>query len=143
MYAPDEVHALQSAVDVYVSLHRSEGFGLNLAECMSKGKAVVGTAFSGNMDFMDDSNSLLIGYGMRAVGTGEYLAHHGQWWAEPDHGQAVRAMRRVAADAEFRVGLGQAAAIAIRAKLSPDVIGRRIRSLVVGEGPASSGALRP
>ena len=134
VYAPADIHALQSAVDVFVSLHRSEGFGLNMAECMGKGKAVIATAFSGNMDFMDEGNSLLVSYGMRAVGAGEYVAHHGQWWAEPDHDQAVEAMRRAAADADLRMALGRAATAVIRARLSPEAIGERVRSLISREG---------
>ena len=42
----DQLGDLFHAADVYVSLHRSEGFGLGLAEAMAIGKAVVGTAYS-------------------------------------------------------------------------------------------------
>ena len=55
------------ATDVYVSLHRSEGFGLGLAEAMALGKAVVGTAYSGNVDFMHGGNSALVGFRLRPV----------------------------------------------------------------------------
>ena len=37
--------------DVYVSLHRAEGFGLGMAEAMKMGKAVIATNYSGNTDF--------------------------------------------------------------------------------------------
>ena len=44
---------LLSIADCYVSLHRSEGLGLGLAESMILGKPVIGTGYSGNMDFMN------------------------------------------------------------------------------------------
>ena len=44
--------ALINCADCYLSPHRSEGFGLTLLEAMSLGKPLIGTAYSGNMDFM-------------------------------------------------------------------------------------------
>ena len=58
----DEIFGLESVIDSYVSLHRSEGFGLGLAESMFLGKPVIGTAYSGNLEFMDETNSLLVDY---------------------------------------------------------------------------------
>ena len=43
----DELRALQNLCDSFVSLHRSEGYGLGLAECMYLGKPVIGTNWSG------------------------------------------------------------------------------------------------
>src|SRR5207249_3990322 len=51
-----ERDALVTSCNCYVSLHRSEGFGLPLAECMALGKPVIGTAFSGMTDFMTEAN---------------------------------------------------------------------------------------
>ena len=45
------------ACDVYVSTHRSEGFGLGIAEAMALGKPVIATSYSGNCDFMNAVNS--------------------------------------------------------------------------------------
>jgi glycosyltransferase involved in cell wall biosynthesis len=47
----DQIAALQHASDVYLSLHRSEGFGLNIAECLLIGKPVVATHWSANVEF--------------------------------------------------------------------------------------------
>ena len=55
----DELNGLMAACDCYVSLHRSEGFGLTLAEAMSIGKPTIGTGYSGNLDFMNAENSYL------------------------------------------------------------------------------------
>ena len=56
--------ALMAACDCYVSLHRSEGFGLTMAEAMAIGKPVIATGYSGNVDFMNSGNSHLIEYAM-------------------------------------------------------------------------------
>ena len=61
-----ELNGLIQACDCYVSLHRSEGFGLTMAEAMLLGKPVIATGYSGNLDFMDRGNSLLIGYKTRS-----------------------------------------------------------------------------
>ena len=57
-----EALGLLAACDAYVSLHRSEGLGLALAEAMLLGKPVVATGYSGNLDFMNSANSWLVGH---------------------------------------------------------------------------------
>lgn len=113
------VHALQRCADVYVSLHRAEGFGLGLAECMAMGKPVIATGWSGNVDFMDESNSCLVGYRLVPVGEGEYPHPDGALWAEADVEQAARHMRRLADDRAFAAGLGARAAESVARTLSP------------------------
>jgi glycosyltransferase involved in cell wall biosynthesis len=102
----DEVFGLESVVDSYVSLHRSEGFGLGLAESMFLGKPVIGTAYSGNLEFMDETNSLLVDYRLVDVGAGEYPFPEGQVWAEPDVDRAAGLMRRLVDDRAFGHELG-------------------------------------
>src|SRR5258706_10330942 len=54
-----ENSGLLLAADCFVSLHRSEGFGLGPAQCMALGKPVIATAWSGNLTFMSEENSWL------------------------------------------------------------------------------------
>jgi hypothetical protein len=56
----EESSALMNVCDCYVSLHRSEGLGLTMAEAMLLGKPVIATAYSGNMDFMTNETLLLL-----------------------------------------------------------------------------------
>src|SRR5262249_35033932 len=47
MYSREEVDSLMNVADCYVSLHRSEGFGLTMAEAMTLAKPVIATGYSG------------------------------------------------------------------------------------------------
>ncbi|WP_426476191.1 glycosyltransferase [Chryseobacterium sp. CBSDS_008] len=49
-----------SNCDSYISLHRSEGFGLTMAEAMYFKKPVIATGYSGNLEFMNTENSFLV-----------------------------------------------------------------------------------
>ncbi len=113
------VHALHRCVDAYVSLHRAEGFGLGIAECMRQGKPVVATKWSGNVDFMGPSDAFPVGYVLVPVPDGAYPLSAGQHWAEPDVAQAAAYMRRVADDPAAARTVGARAAARIRAELSP------------------------
>ncbi len=137
VFSNDEMAALTSAADVFVSLHRSEGFGLNIAEAMATGRLAVATDFSGNTDFMNEANSLLVPYTMRAVQPGEYPLGTGQWWAEPDHEAAVEALRTAFHDPEQRSRLAQKAKEDMAAKHSPKAVGRRIAAAL--DWPATGG----
>jgi glycosyltransferase involved in cell wall biosynthesis len=122
----DEVFGLMSVADCYVSLHRSEGFGLGLAESMSLGKPVIGTAYSGNMEFMDAANSCLVGYRLVDVGPDEYPFPDGQVWADPDVEQAAFHMRRLAEDPAYAAALGARARADMRRHFSFHAVGDRI-----------------
>jgi len=121
------VHALQRCCDAYVSLHRAEGFGLGLAECMAMGKPVIGTGWSGNMDFMDARNSCPVGYRMVPVAADAYPGGAGAEWAEPDIDQAAIYMRRLVDEPGLAAALGQQAAHDIQQSNAPAVAGRLIR----------------
>lgn len=88
------IRDLYAAGDAYVSLHRSEGFGLNLAEAMLSELAVVATGWSGNMDFMDSDCCLLAPYVLTSVADpqGAYVDNYARW-AEPDVAAAARHLR--------------------------------------------------
>jgi len=121
------VNGLLAACDAVVSLHRSEGFGLILAEAMYLGKPVVATGWSGNMDFMTSANSCPVAYELVTLDRayGPYRA--GQQWADPDVDDAARLMRRVFDDAEFRKEIGARARETIRSRFSSAAAGARYR----------------
>ena len=93
--APEEKDALIAACDCYVSLHRSEGLGLTMAEAMSLGKPVIATGYSGNLTFMDEGNSYLVRFTAGRVPAGCDPYPPGVEWAEPDLDHAGELLRRV------------------------------------------------
>jgi hypothetical protein len=110
----DDVLSLYASADVYVSLHRAEGLGLGMLEAMVLGKPVIATAYSGNMDFMDGSSSMLIDYVMTPVTPSpayapSVIGEH-QMWAEPSIDMAAAGMRRLQEDPDLRTHLGDLAA---------------------------------
>lgn len=115
-----DVQALQRCADVYVSLHHAEGFGLGLAECMAQGKPVIGTAWSGNMEFMDADNSALVDYTLVPVLEGEYAHHEGQRWAAANVADAARWMRRLADEPGLAQDMGERARRSVLQTLSPE-----------------------
>jgi glycosyltransferase involved in cell wall biosynthesis len=91
----DEMLSLFRQSDCYVSLHRSEGFGLGMAEAMALGKPVIGTDYSGSADFLSDHTGFPVSFTLRPVQPDEYNFSNGQSWAEPDDAAASEAMQRV------------------------------------------------
>lgn len=87
--------ALMSACDCYVSLHRSEGYGLTIAEAMAAAKPVVVTGYSGNLDFTTERNSYLVGYDVVPVPEGCAPYPTTSVWAEPDRSHAAQLLRHV------------------------------------------------
>ena len=92
------VLSLINACDCFVSLHRAEGFGRGMGEAMALGRLALGTAWSGNLDFMTSENSLLVRASTIEVGADEYPHGAGQRWADPDLDHAHELLRPVLAD---------------------------------------------
>ena len=93
--SPGDKNALMASCDCYVSLHRSEGFGLTMAEAMALGKPTIATGYSGNLEFMTPENSYLVGFSEGRVPPGCRYYRVGAKWAEPDLDEAAALMRRV------------------------------------------------
>ncbi|AFC32792.1 group 1 glycosyl transferase [Paenibacillus mucilaginosus 3016] len=123
-----EVNSLLNSVDCFVSLHRSEGFGLGLAEAMYLGKPVIGTNWSGNTDFMRPDNACPVDYRLVPVGEswGPYDA--GQIWAEPDTRHAAAYMRELVSHPGYRARIAANGQQTIRSEFSPRSVGEQIRA---------------
>ncbi len=118
--------ALTATCDCYVSLHRSEGFGLTMAEAMYLGKPVIATGYSGNLDFMSPENSYLVDHELVPIGNGASPYPADGVWAEPDLDHAARLMRQVFTDRAAARERGRVAASAIRRTHSPQAAGAKM-----------------
>jgi glycosyltransferase involved in cell wall biosynthesis len=105
--------------DVYLSLHRSEGFGLNLAEAMSAGIPVIATSWSGNLDFMDETCSALVSYTLDSVDDVDaiYESERAKW-AHADTKHAATYLRQFFNDRLASTAIVARAKDVIKAKLS-------------------------
>lgn len=91
----DELLDLLAAADCYVSLHRSEGFGLTILESIAMGKPVIATGYSGCTDFLDARTGFPVGYRLVPIRRNLGPYPKGDLWADPDIEQAARLMRWV------------------------------------------------
>lgn len=96
MLSDDERLDLIASADVLLSLHRSEGFGLVMAEAMAAGVAVVATNWSGNLDFMDETSALLVPFRMVAVADCKGVYDEREQWADPDVAAAAAHLQALA-----------------------------------------------
>jgi glycosyltransferase involved in cell wall biosynthesis len=122
-----QAYGLIAMADCFVSLHRSEGFGLGLAEAMLMAKPVIATGYSGNLDFMNRNNSLLVDYELVEIKEDRPIYTRGNFWAEPSIKQAAAYMRDVYEhrdQAYARALRGQAETQSL---LSLEAAGRRMR----------------
>lgn len=121
-----ERDAMMALADCYVSLHRSEGLGLTMAEAMAWGKPVVATGYSGNLDFMTPENSFLVPWTPVAIGPDAAPYPAGAMWADPDLDAAARLLRLVVDDPDLAAARGRRAAADIATIHSPSAAGQRM-----------------
>lgn len=124
----EAAYGLQSVCDAYVSLHRSEGLGLGMAECMAQGKPVIATAYSGNLEFMTADNSCLVDYSLIPVRRGDYIDYEPGWhWADADIDHAAYYMRRLLEDPVYRTRLSRRAKADMAARYGHEAVARALR----------------
>ncbi len=121
-----EVLGLMNAADCFVSLHRSEGLGLGLIESMLMGKPVIGTAYSGNLDFMTEANSYPVRAGRMPVTAQTYAYPMGCVWGDPHLDHAAEQMRRVFDNRAESFAIGQRAKREMEELLSMNSFGQRV-----------------
>lgn len=120
--------ALQMCCDSFISMHRAEGFGLNIAEYMALGKPVVATGYSGNMAFMNAENACLVDYRLLEIEITEGQYERGQLWADPSPQHAAEWLLKLSQDRGFYEQKAKAAEAYIRRYHAPEVVGEKIRA---------------
>lgn len=122
-----DIYALEAACDCFVSLHRSEGFGLAVAEAMYLGKPVISTDWSATSEFVNASNGCPVRAPLVTLERNHGPYAKGSTWADPDPAHAAEPMRRLFADPALCARLGAAARATIESRFSPAAIGTRYR----------------
>ncbi|MCC8137774.1 MAG: glycosyltransferase [Clostridiales bacterium] len=97
----EKVNSLIRCCDTYLSLHRSEGFGLVIAEAMLLGTPVIATNWSSNTEFMSEESSCLVNYQLIKNPKTEGAYRKGCIWADPDLNQAAGYIRRLKNDRTY------------------------------------------
>jgi glycosyltransferase involved in cell wall biosynthesis len=92
----EELLALYGCCDVFLSLHRSEGFGRGMAEALQLGVDVIATDFGGNTDFCSGPLAHPVRWRSAPIPRGAYPCADGHSWAEPDLEHAAELCRQVA-----------------------------------------------
>lgn len=132
-YSDEDMASLRLLSDCLLSPHRSEGFGLNIAEFLALGKAVVATNYSGNLDFFDETVGFPVAYELSEIDTQAGPYPGGYVWAEPLLASLVEQMQRVVRDKDAVEARGRLAAERMKAKFSAatvaSTIARRLQSI--------------
>jgi glycosyltransferase involved in cell wall biosynthesis len=117
------VDGLYDLCDAYASLHRSEGFGMTLAEAMSLGKPVIATEYGGNVDFQNQANTLAVPYELRPLEEDHGPYAKGSSWAYPILDRAAELMRYLVNNPSSAANLGARARADVHRDLHPRAVG--------------------
>lgn len=109
MLPKESLNRLIQLCDCYVSMHRSEGYGLVLAEAMLLGTPVIATGYSANTEFQNRENACLVDAERVEVQKNVSLYQKGSHWAEPDTDQCAEYMRHIYSEPEFRKRIAERA----------------------------------
>lgn len=126
-----EVSGLFAAADLYASPHRSEGFGLTIAEAMALGRPVVATDYGGSRDLIDAQCGWPVS--AREVSPKADLGHYTRAgvWGEVDEAALAVALTEAAAAVEAGdTARGAAARARIAERLSPEAVGASMLSAI-------------
>ena len=128
-----EVNSLIACVDVFVSLHRAEGFGLVMAEAMLNKTACIATNWSSNTEFMNERVACMVPASLVTITKGNDQYKKGYRWAEPDVTKAAEYMKQLANDEEYRNRLTRDAKSYIDEKLgmarAVELINHRVKAI--------------
>jgi len=92
----EDMQQMWASTDCLINLHRSEGFGLAVAEALARGIPVITTKQGGVLDFTDESTAFLVpGTPISAKNGSDGLYVECSGWVEPDIASAAAAITKV------------------------------------------------
>lgn len=135
-YSKEEFNSLIKCADAHISLHRSEGFGLVMAEAMFLGTPTVATNWSANAEFMSEDACCMVPVKIIEIEKETPPYHKGNHWADPDVHVAAEYIRRLHEDKDFYEYKKCAGAKHIRERMAPDraagILKERFNALIAG-----------
>jgi len=120
--------------DVFISLHRSEGFGFGPAEAMAAGKPVVATDYSGSTDFVTTSTGYPVAYDLVPVAEEHYVDWKDQVWAEPSVDDAAHWLCVIEADRNAANAKAMRGRQLMIDRFSPQAVGTMMRDMLRARG---------
>lgn len=130
IYDKPVLHKIIKACDAYVSLHKSEGFGLTMAEAMYYGNPVIATNYSGNLQFMNDENSFLVDFEKSKISSSNLNYDSETLWSEPNVEHAAEQMKIVRENSDFVKSKAAKGQETILTDLSAKKIGMLVKNRV-------------
>ena len=124
----NEIEDLYNTIDVYVSLHRAEGFGLTISDAIARGIPTITTGYSGNMDFCNHDQVMLVDYKLVEVGHDRLRYKKNDLWAEPDMGSAIKWFKVAKSDYSNHLLRAKEARLFVRENFSNNVVSNIIEN---------------
>ncbi|MBS0241291.1 MAG: glycosyltransferase family 4 protein [Proteobacteria bacterium] len=110
IFSDSEMDRLYAEADAVLSLHRSEGFGLLVAEAMLRGIPAIATDWSATSEFLDAATGFPVPFALvPAIDPQGIYAHPDLSWADADIEAAAAALMRLKADPALAQRIGEAA----------------------------------
>ena|GEM_PF-1781051 len=125
-YPKEKMNSLIACCDAYVSLHRSEGFGLGPAEAMYFGKPAILTNWSGNTIYMTEDNCCPVDYKLIELERDYPPYPKGARWADADVDQAAEYMKRLVSDKAYYAKIAENAEKTIKESFSKEAIAEKV-----------------
>jgi glycosyltransferase involved in cell wall biosynthesis len=138
----DQMDAMMQSCDVFISLHRSEGFGLGAAEALAAGKAVVATDYGGTTDLITPDTGYPVAYDLVPLKRGDYPGWEGQVWAEPRLDATVVALRSIYENRSAARAKGLRGQALLRELFAPAAVGARVQELLQNLGCLAGDTLK-
>ena len=127
LWSEEELEALVQRGDCYVSLHRSEGWGLPLFDAVCSGKPVIATAYSGPMDYLNPDDHCLVRFREEQVRETDPWFRPPMRWAEPSVEHAAELMRQVFANRDNAGRKAKRSAEKLKVRFSQETVGQMAR----------------
>lgn len=124
----DQVESLEAAADVLISLHRSEGFGLPMAEAMYLGTPTIVTNWSANTEFVTEDGACLVDGRFVEITSQIGPYEKGNRWMDADVNKASTYVRRLYDDKHYYHDIKTNGAVQVREILSFSRAGKRIKA---------------